>query len=282
MSQLSIANTHVAGVALRFINEASGNTVRHLALRGVNTSTNSGVVVFGTTTGANGNDNNTIDHCDIGDGATTPANGLYALGTTTTAAQNNSGNTVSNCNVFNFYAATALDAAGVRLDGGNTGWTLTGNSFYQTASRAAVAAIVRTIFLNNPSGENFTVTGNFIGGSAASASGTAWTTTGTAAAYRFVGLQINASNSTPSSVQGNTIQNFVWTSSVGGVVPGAWNGIYVQAGTANIGTVTGNTIGSSTGTDSISVTTSAPGSGGTSLGTSVWTSATRASNASEP
>ncbi len=266
VSELSIANNHVAGVALRFINEASGNTVRYLALRGVNTNVTSGVVVFSTTTGANGNDGNTLDHCDIGDGASTPAHGLYALGTTTTAAQNNSGNTVSSCNVFNFYAATALDAAGVRLDGGNTGWTLTGNSFYQTASRAAVAASVRAIYLNNPSGENFTVTGNFIGGSAASAGGTAWTTTGTAAAYRFVGLQLNISNSAPSSLQGNTIQNIVWTSSTTGALPGAWNGIYVQAGTVNIGTASSNAIGSGTGTGSVSVTTSTPGSGSTTYG----------------
>jgi hypothetical protein len=35
-------------------------------------------------TGANGNDNNTIDNCDNRDGATTPTNAIFAAGTTTT------------------------------------------------------------------------------------------------------------------------------------------------------------------------------------------------------
>ncbi len=267
--QLTIANTSTSGVALRYINEASGNAIQYTTLQGVNTSANRGTVFFSTTTGVNGNDNNTLDHCDLCDGATTPANGLYALGSNGTTAQNNSGNTVSNCNVYNFYAATALDAAGVRLDGGNTGWTLTGNSFYQTASRAAVAANVRAIYLNaylnDASGNNFVVSGNFIGGSTPNAGGTPWTTTGTAAAYQFQGIQLFVSTSTPSSVQGNTIQNFVWTSSYASIGhPGVWSGIYVLGGAVNVGTVVGNTIGSGTGTGSVTTTTS--GSGGTTFG----------------
>jgi hypothetical protein len=264
-SQLTIANTSTSGVALRFINEASGNTIRYTTLRGVNTSSSSGTVVFSTTTGANGNDNNTMDHCDLGDGASTPANGLYAFGSTSTAAQYNSGNIVSNCNVFNFSAAPAIDAAGVRFENGTTDWTLTGNSFYQTASRAAVAANVRAIYINTTFGNNFSVAGNFIGGSTPNAGGTAWTTTGTTLACLFQGIQLNVGNFTPSSVQGNVIANFVWTSSSAATaLPGVWSGIYVQAGSVNVGTVTGNTIGSGSGTDSVSVTTS--GNGGTSFG----------------
>jgi hypothetical protein len=263
--QLTIANTSTSGVALRFSNEASSNAIQYISLQGVNTSATSGTVLFSTTTGANGNDSNTLDHCDIGDGGSTPANGIYSLGSTGTTAKNNSSNTVSNCNLFNFYTATAVDAAGVRLDGGNTDWTFTGNSFYQTASHAAVGANVRAIYINNGSGNNFQVTGNFIGGSAPNAGGTAWTTTGTSAAYQFQGIWLAVGTTTASSVQGNTIQNFVWTSSYGSITyPGVWNGIYVIGGTVNVGTVTGNTIGGGTGTGSVSITTS--GSGGTSYG----------------
>ncbi len=271
-SQLTIANTSTSGVALRFINEASGLTLRYITLRGVNTSATSGTVLFSTTTGANGNDNNTLDHCDLRDGASTPANGLYSLGSTGTTAQNNSSNTFANCNVFNFYSGS-VDAAGVRLESGNTAWTLTGNSFYQTASRAAVAANVRAIYVNYTSGNNFTATGNSVGGSAPNAGGTAWTTSGTLAAYLFHGIVLNVGTTTASSVQGNTIANIVWTSSSNAAaLPGVWSGIYVQAGNANIGTVAGNTIGSGTGTGSISVTTSGNsgatfGIGSTSSGT---------------
>jgi hypothetical protein len=258
-SQLSITNTSTSGVALRFINEATSNTVRYIAVKGVNTSVTSGVVVFSTTTGANGNDSNTLDNCDIRDGASTPTNCLYSLGTSTTTAQNNSGNTVSNCNIFNFSAATGTDAAGVRLDGGNTDWILTGNSFYQTATRTAVASIVRCVYLNNTSGNNFTVSGNFIGGTSTSASGTAWTTTGSFEIYRFVGVHFNIGTAAPSSMQGNTLKNIVWSSGAGNLTPALWSGVYIQAGSVNLGTATGNIIGAGTGTGSISVTSSGAG-----------------------
>jgi len=262
---LTFSNTNTSQPTLTFINDASGNTIKNVTLQGVSPSAASGTVLFSTTTGANGNDNNTIDTCDIRDGATTPAKAIYAVGSTGTTAQNNSGNTVSNCNIFNFYDPTTL-VAGINLDGGNTDWTITGNSFYQTASRAAAANQLWPIYCNNPSsGNNFTITGNFIGGSAPSAGGAAWTTTGTSAAYQFQGIRLNVGTTTASSVQGNTIRNIVWTSSNNSsALPAVWTGIYVNAGSANIGTVAGNTIGSGTGTGSISVTTS--GTGGTTFG----------------
>ena len=261
-SQLTIANTSASGVAVRFINEASGNTLRYTTLRGVNASFTSGTVLFSTTTGANGNDNNTIDHCDISDGASTPINCICSAGSTGTTAQNNSSNTVSNCNVFNFHFGGG-NAAGVSLVSGSTDWTITGSSFYQTAVRTAVAAEVWAVYVNT--GSNMVVTNNFIGGSAPSAGGTAWTTTGTSAAYRFTGIELRVGTTTPSSVQGNTIQNMVWTSNSNLTgAAGVWCGIYVFSGSANVGTVTGNTIGRGTGTGSVSVTTS--GNSGTSVG----------------
>ena len=262
--QLTIANTANAGVALCFINEASNNTIRHLTLAGVNTSANSGTVLFSTTTGADGNDNNTIDQCDIRDGASTPVNGICSTGTA--SPKDNSGNTVSNCNVFNFHSLTAsVESGGVRLNAGNTNWTITGNSFYQTATRAAVATTVRPIYINNSLGNNFVVTNNFIGGSTPGSGGAAWTTNTTAAAFLFAGIHLNVGTAMASSLQNNTIANIRWTTnSTTTAVPGIWSGIYVQAGSVNIGTETGNTIGSASGTESISTNTS--GSGGTTYG----------------
>lgn len=263
--QLTIANTSTSGVALRFINEASNNTLRHLTLRGVNTNSFSGTVVFSTTTGANGNDDNTLAQCDICDGASTPTNCIYAQGTGTTTAQNNSGNTITGCNIFNFHRTTAVDTAGVMLTSGNTLWTLSGNSFYQTVSRAGVNAVVRAIYLTNTSTNSHTVTGNFIGGSAPNAGGTAWTTTGTTQPYRFVGIWLRGSSFATTSLQANIIRNFAWNSSTADrVQPGVWSGIHVEAGSANIGTVTGNTIGSGTGTGSVTVISS--GNGGMTFG----------------
>jgi hypothetical protein len=263
-AQLTIGNTSSNGPALRFINDAISNKILYIKLQSVNTNVAGGTILFSTTMGANGNDNNTLDHCDLADGVSTPANGIYSLGSTNTVAKNNSGNIVSSCNIFNFYSGS-VDAAGVRLEVGSTDWTISSNSFYQTASRAAAAANVQAIYVNNAAGNNFTVAGNSIGGSAPNAGGTAWTTTGTTLAYLFQGIRFNVGTNTPSSVQGNTIANFIWTSSrSSSSLPGVWSGVYVEAGAANIGTVTGNTIGSDTGTDSITVTTS--GTGGTTFG----------------
>lgn len=263
---LTVANTSTVGVAMRFINDARNNTVRYVTLQGVNTNADSGTMVFGTSAGGNGNDSNTIDRCDIRDGASTPANAIYALGTTTTATQNNSANTVSNCNIYNFYSASAVDSAGIRLEAGNTNWTITGNSFYQTATRTAVAAVVRGIFVNS-GGTNFIVISNVIGGTAANAGGPAWTTSGTTLAYAFVGIELNVGTSPVTSVQGNTVRNIVWTSFSNLPSPdGLWCGIYVQAGAANVGTATANTIGSGTGTGSVSVTTAGGGTTGRIFG----------------
>src|SRR5262249_14699690 len=104
-SQLSIANTATAGVAVRLINGASRNTIKFATITGVNTSTSGGVVLFSTSTGVTGNNNNTIDTCDVKDGATTPLNGITSIGTATTALLN-TGNTINNCNISNFFSAT--------------------------------------------------------------------------------------------------------------------------------------------------------------------------------
>ena len=46
-SQLTSDNTNTSGAVLRFINEASGNAIRYIMFRGVNTSFSS-LIVFGT------------------------------------------------------------------------------------------------------------------------------------------------------------------------------------------------------------------------------------------
>ena len=81
IKQLTIANTSTSGAAMRFINDAVADTIQFCTVQGVTTSTTSGAIVFSTTTGTTGNDNNTITNCDIRDGATTPTNTIYSLGT---------------------------------------------------------------------------------------------------------------------------------------------------------------------------------------------------------
>ena len=176
---LVIENTSTSGNAIQFINEASNNTVKYCTLRGVRSSTTSGVIVFSTTTGTNGNDNNTIDNCDIRDGASTPYNLVYSSGSTTSVATANSNNVISNCNIYNWFYASG-DNRGIYLAGGTTDWTITGNSFYQTASRALGSGYITApiYIVNTASGNNFTITNNYVGGSATLGGGGAMTYTG--------------------------------------------------------------------------------------------------------
>jgi len=80
-------HSNPAGVALRFDQRGRSNTVEYLTPE-LNTGGNSGTVVFGTTTRPNGNDNNSIDHCDIRDGASQPGFGISSTGSSGATAQN--------------------------------------------------------------------------------------------------------------------------------------------------------------------------------------------------
>lgn len=251
---ITLDNTSTSAPTVKYINDASNNTIKYCTLSGVNATVPTGaVVLFSTTSGSTGNDNNTIDYCDIRDGATNPLNAMYSAGT---SSKSNSGNTVSNCNIYNFFNASVA-SNGINLNSNNDSWTITGNSFYQTSALTATAGSVhRVIYL--AAGDGHVVTNNYIGGGAAQCGSTAWTISG-AFASRMTCIEIIGGSSTPHSVQGNTIANFSWSTSAStATTSGIFCGIFVNGANtaANIGTTSGNTIGSGTGTGSISVTSS--------------------------
>ncbi|AWA28795.1 hypothetical protein HYN48_01095 [Flavobacterium magnum] len=261
---LQISNTNTTGAAIQFINDASNNIVRYADVRGVNTSTTSGVVLFSTTTATTGNDNNTIANCDIRDGATTPAIGIYSAGT---AAKTNDNNTISNNNIFNFFSAASA-TRGISVASNSEAWTISGNKLYQTATRLYTTANTHH-GINVAAGAGYTITGNTIGFANAAGTGTmslvgnsvaltgtfpsAYTTTGTPNATRFIGINAAfTAAGTVSSIQNNTVGGIaLYTSSGATTTNGILCGINVTSGNANIGTVTGNTIGATTGTGSL-------------------------------
>lgn len=203
---LSISNTSTGGQVIEFINDATYNTVQYCNIMGVTSSVTSGVIVFTTTTGSLGNSNNTITYCDIHDGATTPANLVYASGT---AGILNSNNTVSYCNLYNWFtAATTSQTSGIYLRTSSSDWTITGNSFYQTVSRTYTSTGINSCLAinNTTNGVNFTVTGNYFGGSAPNCGSTPMTLIGSGnAIYRL--LYITHSVGAASTISGNTFQN---------------------------------------------------------------------------
>ena len=249
---LSIINTSTGSAtgtsAIRFINDASDNTVKYCTIKSSETRASSGIIFFSTTTETSGNDNNTIEYNDITNAADAnrPVNAIYSQGT---AGKDNSGNNISNNNIYDFLKQASA-SRGILLESSTTAWTIDGNSFYETASYTGTGTVTyNAIKINNVSGNGFTVSNNYIGGSAAQCGGTAWTKTN-ATNNVFNAIYLKVGNTVASSIQNNTIKNFSWSNS--GIAD--WIGIDVLEGKVDIGTVTGNTIGAITGTNSISVT----------------------------
>jgi len=251
ITNLSSAST--AGTAtIRFINDASNNTVKYCQVKGCSQDPAGGVISF-STAATSGNDANTIDHNDITTAVASvrPVNAVYSLGT---AGKENSGDIISNNNFFDVLKRISA-TTGINIDNNNTGWTISGNSLYETATiNPTVSYTFTFIQVNSPTGNNFTVSGNYIGGSSPACGGTF--TKANSFDNTFYGITLNVGTSVASNVQGNTISAISWTNAT----TAGWYGITVSAGFVNIGTTTGNTIGASTGTGSI-VVTNATGDG---------------------
>ncbi len=265
---LTITNTSIyssGGTStIRFINDATNNTVKYCTIKGSTLDASGGILFFSTTTGTTGNDGNLIDNNNITNStdANRPLNAIYSLGT---IAKTNSGNTISNNNIYDFLnKGTASN--GIQLAANNTGWTISTNSFYETASFAPTVAVTYTPINNSDlTSTDVTISGNYIGGSAPSCgttgSVTSWTKTNAFTnTFNAINLNVGPTVSTTTGVQGNTIKNFTWGDAA--ALASAWTAINIPAtatGAVNIGTVTANTIGATTGNGSIAITAAATG-----------------------
>ena len=280
LKDLVISNTNAGATsyAIQFTGDATNNTVRFCTITSRNTSATSGTIVFGGGTGT-GNDNNTLDNDDILDGTSNPVNAIYSAGTST--AIDNSGNTVSNSNIANYFSATLATNGILLTSTGNSAWTINNNRFYQTANRIYTTANSHNV-ISIGTGAGYTITNNVIG--FANSTGTGNTnilgittmgtgvftsfpssyTLGTATlnATRFVAINASfTSGGAASSIQGNTIANIgMITSASTTSAPGVLGAIIVNSGNANIGNLSANTIGATTGQGAIHVASS--GSGG--------------------
>ena len=280
VSMLTMSNTNAGtSPAIQFINDATNNIIEYCTVKSVNNSITSGTIFFGSTNGISGNDNNTIDHCTLDAGATFPVNAIYSAALTT--GSDNGGNSITNSNISNYYSAT-LSSAGINLGTFNNSWTITGNKLYQSANRLYTTGNVH-YGINIQSGGGYTISGNTVGYSNAAGTGTtnmignsvaltgtfptAYTTTGTATLTSFVGINAAfTAAGTVSNIQGNTIGGIaLYTSNGASTLNGILCGIQVLSGNANIGTTSGNTIGS-TGSALGSLYAATTTTGGTVVG----------------
>jgi len=272
-NSLTFSNTSGLGsaITIRFANDATNNTVTRCTILGSGTGLATVYFSSGITTGC---DNNTVSECNIGASATgTPRNAIQSF--SVAAAVNNS-NTISGNNIYDFFHPDAV-SCGISLSNFNSDWIITDNKLYQTATRTATTLNTHN-GINISSGSGYTISNNVIGFANAAGTGTtniiglttgtlggsfpsAFTAGGTANATRYNAINCAfTAGGTVSSIQNNTIGGIaLFTSSSATATNGMLCGIAVTSGNANIGTITGNTIGSASGASSIYVATTSAG-----------------------
>ncbi len=251
-NDLIIKNTNTSSTAgtstIRWIATAQTDTVQYCNLRGSSTATTGGIIYFATASAGTGNSYNSVTNCDITNEAENrPVNAIFSLGS---SGYVNTNNTISNNMIYDFLNAGASSNA-VNISSYSTAFTVSANSFYETSNPFAPTAgnTYNIIRINNTSGNDFSITGNYIGGRAVSCGGSAFTVNGNYT-HTFQAIYLSVGTTGVSSLQNNYIKNINYTSTSAA----AWCGIYVNAGTVNIGTTYGNTIGETTGNNSISLT----------------------------
>ncbi len=268
----SVANSSGNAILLR--NDASSNIIRNLEVRAanVNPAASGAMIAVGATPGAiaitttnktSGNDDNLITECDI-HSVSSSGNmnvGIYAANNFGAGSpQNNDNLTISNCNVYDFFNPGTA-SAGINIGVGSNNFTIIDNHLYQTVSRIITSTpVVRAMWITPninttavSSASGFVVSGNFIGGRNSSGTGGAYTFLGSSF-YTFTAMDLNFGVGTASSVQNNTITNLDLT---GAFALNSVRMMDIANGNVNVGTVTGNLIGSTTQNGAIKVTTSA-------------------------
>lgn len=265
-NSLTISNTNsgtTSGTStIRFIGGATNNTVTNSTVLGSfsgSLATNGGNIFFSTDANtANGNDDNTISNCNIGPaGANLPTKLIYGNGSVSTAAIRNSGVVINNNNLYDYFSATT-SVSGMHILSGNDNWTISNNRIYQTAARTFTGTALRYAGITINSTTTglqgvFTITGNKIGFGASDGTGT---TTISGSTNEFRGIDaISVNATTPTSIQGNTISGINQTTARNSTTStsSAFVGMMLgtTAGRFDVGTTTGNNIGSLDGSSTI-------------------------------
>lgn len=260
ISNLSTSTTSGTST-IRFLGDATNNTITNCSILGSSQASyaaNGGTIYFAAGAVTSGNDSNIISNNNIGPAtATLPIKSFYSNGTTTTTTTYNSGIQITGNNIYDFFTAAA-QSGGIQIGGGSTDWTISNNKFYQTATRTqTTGAVHAAIHIASSNVNNCLISGNTIGYSSSSGTGT-YTFVGVSSASRFYPIYLSThGTTTATSIQGNTVAGISMSGAVSGTSTSApFAGILVAAGLANIGNVTGNTIGSSTVPGSILFTSS--------------------------
>jgi len=201
-NSLTIENTNTGSTAktISFNGGATSNIVTNCSLKG--SCTGYGGVVYFDNSGTN--NSNQITYCDIGpSGSNNPAICVRANNASAS-------NTIDHCNIFDFHTTSNTYTQGIAISNG-TAWTITNNSFYQTASRDLNGMSMHGIYIND--GDGYNISGNYFGGTQAECGGSDMTYNGNNKAVQLIHYTTSVDDANSSTIDGNTFQNISFTSS---------------------------------------------------------------------
>jgi len=244
-------NTGTGATTIQFTQSAQQDTLQYCFLKGAGQGTTTGVVHFGTSSTGTGNSNNvvmanTISGINAGE---RPVNAVYSQGS---LGRINTANQVLN-NAFYDVLQAGVSSNVIHFGAYTTTALVSGNSVYNVSTLSVPTACEYALIrINNTAGDGFQLINNYLGGQAPMASGT-WTKIGQPTT--FYGFYLNVGTGTATSLQGNTLRGF----SISNTGAADMVGVYVAGGTVDMGTTTGNVIGATTGTGSITLTNTTSG-----------------------
>ena len=243
---------------IRLSNGASGNLIarcRVLGSSNVSIGSGGGVILFDNLVA--GNNNNTIQDCDLGPaGANLPNLLIYCIN-----SGSHMNNSITGCRLYDFFSPTK-SSAGIYLENsGGTGWTITNNKFFQTATRTFTSSGLTHYGIAVLGGSGVQISNNTIGFSSPNGTGT-YSLVGLSGS-RWIPVDINSgTTAAPTEVHGNRVSSLSFTGAMSGTGVSAPLHIFrVLGGVINIGTVTGNVVGDSLVNNSISYSSTATSSG---------------------
>ena len=243
---LRFRNTNSVRPVIAFKNDANAITIKNAVIEGNNSTTYisggisnaPGIIFLGdAATSGTGNrniiiSNNTIrDRSDV---TGVPANAIFSFNST--AGTTNNAIKIKNNDIFNFSQTGVYlpDAAG-----NGTAWNISSNNFYCTSDLSAYQSSVPqhiAIYLKASTSHTDTIKYNFIGGSAAGATGT-WNNSNNVLNFEGIRLEIGGTSAGQTSlVDSNTVRNI----NLSGTSLSGFYGIRVRTGLVNI---RGNVIG---------------------------------------
>ncbi len=227
---------------IRFVNGAQNNLIQNCIILGAGGSLTSGTVLFHTSNTGQGNSNNLVQDCTIGplNSTSTHRIGVFSVGTTGAV---NTNNTIQGCDIFDFHNSNVNIRAGVYWGNSTTACTVTGCSFYQTASRSMSSATYAGVYILS-GGTSYVISNNYIGGSQPQCGGTPTTLT---TSPLLQAIYVSADSARTTYITGNTIANISVTTNTTSIIQSI---IHFATGQFDIGY---NTIGSATVNGSISV-----------------------------